>query len=307
MLVETDTADRAAAIVLAWVNQEHRDTQTWAHLFASVQPVLDETKPATSVRLYRNERRNDEGQYDRFTSWTTDAAMATDYPAGGGRNRQLVSAMIAPKDMVCFIPAFGSRVDWLGQQEMIVRPGRYERVPAMAVQEAVSTGAPRRIKLYHSTDEPIDMAQCLPFTHFGNRRAALRRIAWKVEGRRQRGATVPNYLYGVVFVTAKPLWIHDAGFNHNWPALVAAIVRAIDKSNLEWPTRDRFRRALPGYGDPDFAGRLARAVRDLGYDSLAYRNRAEGGNSYVALGPENIAEVVSSETITGDEAIDRMA
>lgn len=146
--------DRAAAIVLDWVNQEQRDTQTWAHLFASVQSVLDETKPKTPVRLYRNERRNDETQYDRFSSWTADPAMAADYPAGGGRDRQVVSAMIAPKDIVCFVPALGPRVDWLNQQEMIVRPGRYHRT--LMVTEAQETiGAALRegrdAPLYHGT------------------------------------------------------------------------------------------------------------------------------------------------------------
>lgn len=129
-------ADRAASIVLDWVNQEHRDTASWAQLFASVQPVLDAMKPTKPVKLYRNEKRNDETQYDRFSSWTTDPGMAADYPAGGGRNRQMISAVIDPKDIVCFVPAFGPRIDWLHQQEMIVRPGRYQREAWAPLSEA---------------------------------------------------------------------------------------------------------------------------------------------------------------------------
>lgn len=129
-LTEADAVanDKAAAIVLAWVNGDAaHDTATWTRLFASVQSSLDQSKPTTPVRLWRNERRDNDAQYDHFTSWTLDQEIAADYPAGGGRHRQIVSATIDPRDIVCFVPAFGPKVDWLRQQEMIVRPGHYHR------------------------------------------------------------------------------------------------------------------------------------------------------------------------------------
>jgi hypothetical protein len=149
--------------------------------------------------------------------------------------------------------------------------------------------------LYHGTDQSIDIAQCRPLTHFGNRKAAVNRIAWKV-GHFGKGRAAQSYhLYGVEFVAHKPLWFHDDGFNHNLPATVEAIRRALTKQELRSPYL------------PYEAQGIADGVRSLGFDSLAYRNRAEQGTSYVALGPENIKRVVSTETITGQEAYDLAA
>ena len=154
--------------------------------------------------------------------------------------------------------------------------------------------------LYHGTDQSIDIAQCRPLTHFGNRKAAVNRIAWKVNRGRQHATQY--YLYGVEFVAHKPLWFHDDGFNHNLPAMVEAIYRALAKQSLQSPSLREPRVHLP-YN----AQGIADGVRAMGFDSLAYRNRAEQGTSYVALGPENIQRVVSTETITGQEAYDLAA
>ena len=153
--------------------------------------------------------------------------------------------------------------------------------------------------LYHGTDQSIDIAQCRPLTHFGNRKAAINRIAWKVGHFGGERLAQSYYLYGVEFVTHKPLWFHDNGFNHNLPATVEAIYRALAKQSLQGPSLRTPRVHLP-YN----AQGIADGVRSLGFDSLAYRNRAELGTSYVALGPENIQRVVSTEMITGKEAYD---
>lgn len=140
--------------------------------------------------------------------------------------------------------------------------------------------------LYHGTDQPIDFVHCRPLTHFGNRKAAINRIAWKAT----RHSADTYYLYSVEFVGHHPLWIYDNGFNHNLPGMVEVVQKAIAKQSLRSPHL--------AY-DADV---IADAVRTLGFDCLAYRNRAEGGTSYVALGPENIKQMISTEMITGQEA-----
>jgi hypothetical protein len=132
-LVEGESA--ADDIILRWVNGEVLPTETWTKMFAMVKPILDATKPKTPVKLWRNEYivnvsgvRPDE-QYNRYTSWSIDRDIAEDY--GAKRERRLIYAIIKPVDIVCFISAFGPRVNWLSQQEMIVRPGIYTRIPAM--------------------------------------------------------------------------------------------------------------------------------------------------------------------------------
>jgi hypothetical protein len=146
--------------------------------------------------------------------------------------------------------------------------------------------------LYHGTDQEIDIAHCRPLTHFGNRKAAVNRIAWKVS----RGhAASSYYLYGVEFIAHKPLWFYDNGFNHNLPGMLDVIQNALSKQSLTLPAM--------AYN----AQVIADGVRSVGFDSLAYRNRAETGTSYVALGPENIGRVVSTEVITGKEASDLTA
>ena len=61
----------------------------------------------------------------RYTSWSIDQEIASDY--GNKRERRLIWAIIKPDDIVCDISAFEPRVNWLNQQEMIVKPGVYKR------------------------------------------------------------------------------------------------------------------------------------------------------------------------------------
>jgi hypothetical protein len=123
----SESADQAPAAVLRqmlrWTQEELRgeaakaffenpENQMW---FEQSLETLPET-----VTIYRNQHNDDSAQYSRYTSWTLNPAWANEY--GSPRKRTVVSRQVPRSAIAAYVPAFGSKVDWLRQEEVILKP-----------------------------------------------------------------------------------------------------------------------------------------------------------------------------------------
>ena len=124
--------EAVAPLLHSWVNGE--DRPDWTVAFAPYAATLARLVPAKPLLLYRHERIGEAAaaQWERPTAWSTCRAAAEDY--AGTASRRLVCALVDPSEMICSIPLAqahadraevefrgGERIDWIGQEEIVVR------------------------------------------------------------------------------------------------------------------------------------------------------------------------------------------
>lgn len=149
------------------------------------------------------------------------------------------------------------------------------------------------LSLYHSTETEFDILNSRPFTHFGNKKAAIGRIYWMTTyGGHSRSDE--NHLYCVRFIAKNPLTIYDNSKNHELSDIGESVIRALEKQGKEaelfWPSSQN----------------IINLIENHGFDCLSYRNRGEGGNSYINISNKNIASVVSHEILSYSDVLKLM-
>jgi len=131
--------------------------------------------------------------------------------------------------------------------------------------------------LCHGTSPDTVIEEFRPFTHFGTRKAALRRC-------RDRGLDDPQ-IVEVHLRILNPLRIMDSGRDSQF--CIPDLVNSLPESFWEDMSSDEMDILMEG--DDDEAERLLiDYVSDFGYDGIVYENVIEGDVSYVIFDPAQV-------------------
>lgn len=135
------------------------------------------------------------------------------------------------------------------------------------------------VELYHSTETAYDVLDSAPFTHFGNKKAAIGRIYWMTTygGHSSRA---DSHLYCIRFIANNPLTIYDNSKNHSLSDICNAVIRSLNRKGME---------IEPFYPSSQ---NIIKLINEHGFDCLTYRNRGEGGTSYINISDDNLAAMV---------------
>jgi len=155
-----------------------------------------------------------------------------------------------------------------------------------------ATGIMESVEAYHGTFQPtLDKFKSL--SHFGTLQAAEDRI--KAKARREKIKT-PGRIYQVTLDIKNPFVAKDFAGVHSPTHF------AFDLKNQGLISQEEMLTITELAGEPSQVPALVKKLRELGFDSIAYKNKYEdkGSTSYVILDP---SQVVSVKPVTANKPV----
>ena len=155
-------------------------------------------------------------------------------------------------------------------------------------------GIMESVQAYHGTFQPT-LNRFNPLSHFGTLKAAEDRL--KEKARREKIKT-PGRVYEVVLDIKNPFVAKDFAGVHSPTHF------AFDLKDRKLISQEEMVAITHLAGDPRQAQALIKKLRELGFDSIAYKNKYEdkGSTSYVILDPSQVVSVNPVERQTIAEA-----
>lgn len=146
-----------------------------------------------------------------------------------------------------------------------------------------STGIIESVQAYHGTFQPT-LTKFNALSHFGTQQAAEDRL--KEKARREKIRT-PGHIYEVVLDIKNPFIAKDFAGVHSPTHFV------FDLKNKGLISQEELSAINKHIGTPKQAELLIKKLRELGFDSIAYKNKYEdkGSTSYVILDPTQVVSV----------------
>jgi len=146
-----------------------------------------------------------------------------------------------------------------------------------------ATGIMESVEAYHGTFQPT-LTNFKPLSHFGTLQAAEDRL--KEKARREKIKT-PGRVYEVVLDIKNPFVAKDFAGVHSPTHF------AFDLKDRKLISQEEMVAITHLAGDPRQAQALIKKLRELGFDSIAYKNKYEdkGSTSYVILDPSQVVSV----------------
>ena len=143
------------------------------------------------------------------------------------------------------------------------------------------------VHAYHGTFQPT-LTHFNALSHFGTLQAAEDRL--KEKARREKIRT-PGRIYKVVLDIKNPFVAKDFAGVHSPTHF------AFDLRDRKLISQEEMLKITTLSGDPRQAPALIKKLRELGFDSIAYKNKHEdkGSTSYVILDPSQVVSVKSVE------------